>query len=119
MSKHAFPHDFRSGPSFTDWDPSKWIIVLLNRFGLAYGLRRARAGDVQEAANHMLQKRETPDTTAVEEWQGDVWSRTQLNNYVASKVGVCVVIVDGFAVDVTAYCREHVCHGPLCLTIKS
>lgn len=91
-----------------DWDPSKWIIIILNWFGLAYGLRRARDGDVQEAANHMLRKREAPDTIVIEEWQGDVWSRTQLNEYVTSKAGICVVVIEGFAVDVTAYCREHV-----------
>ncbi|KAI0695641.1 hypothetical protein BC835DRAFT_1346080 [Cytidiella melzeri] len=50
---HAFPHDFRSGPALLDWDPSKWIILLLYYSGLASGLRRARKEDQEDALAHM------------------------------------------------------------------
>ncbi|MBW0495987.1 hypothetical protein O181_035702 [Austropuccinia psidii MF-1] len=29
---HVFPKDYRNGPSWSDWDPTKWIIYLLYRF---------------------------------------------------------------------------------------
>jgi len=53
---HAFPHDFRSGPSKFDWDPSKWIIFALHNLGLAYGLKRAREKDIQIALKWMSSK---------------------------------------------------------------
>ncbi|KAK7062724.1 hypothetical protein VNI00_000212 [Paramarasmius palmivorus] len=53
---HAFPHDYRSGPSATAWDPSKWIILLLHRFGLVRGLRTARETDMKEALVYMSHK---------------------------------------------------------------
>ena len=55
-SQHSFPHDFRSGPSPLDWDPSKWAIMLLHSLGLASGLRRARVEEISAAREHMLQK---------------------------------------------------------------
>lgn len=29
---HVFPKDYRNGPAYFDWDPSKWIIYLLHRY---------------------------------------------------------------------------------------
>ncbi|KAI0785365.1 fatty acid desaturase-domain-containing protein [Irpex lacteus] len=57
---HTFPHDFRSGPLLLDWDPSKWIILLLHRAGLASGLRRARKADLAGALSHMAQQETDP-----------------------------------------------------------
>jgi stearoyl-CoA desaturase (delta-9 desaturase) len=37
---HAFPGDYRNGVAKLAWDPSKWVIWLFSRTGLAWGLRR-------------------------------------------------------------------------------
>lgn len=37
---HRFPSDYRNGVRWYDWDPSKWVIALWERLGLARGLRR-------------------------------------------------------------------------------
>jgi stearoyl-CoA desaturase (delta-9 desaturase) len=37
---HRFQADYRNGPVWYAWDPSKWIIFGLSRLGLAHGLIR-------------------------------------------------------------------------------
>lgn len=108
LLKHAFPHDFRSGPSSVDWDPSKWIILALYKLGLVTSLRRARNGDLKEAIEYMRRK-ETLGVVDVEAdtWNGEVWNTGQVKEYV-EKLGKCVVIIDGFVVDVTSYLGDHV-----------
>ncbi|KAF9469839.1 hypothetical protein BDZ94DRAFT_33794 [Collybia nuda] len=106
---HAFPHDFRSGPSLTDWDPSKWIIIALHHFGLVTGLRRARKDDVIEATDYMHEKSRhgAPYSHDIGLWEGQVWTSQQLGEYTRAKPGRCIVLIDGYAVDVTKYLREH------------
>jgi stearoyl-CoA desaturase (delta-9 desaturase) len=38
---HMYPSDYRNGPKWYDFDPSKWLIYGLHLFGLASGLRTA------------------------------------------------------------------------------
>jgi len=38
---HSFQADYRNGPRLYNWDPSKWLIWLLARVGLASNLRRS------------------------------------------------------------------------------
>lgn len=108
--QHAFPHDFRSGPSLTDWDPSKWIILTLHRLGFATGLRRARSDDIIEATKYMREKSMCgvlpPEGGDL--WEGRVWTNGQLDEYIKARPGRCVVLIDGYAVDVTNYLGEHV-----------
>ena len=37
---HTFEADYRNGVRWFHWDPSKWLIFTLSRFGLAHDLRR-------------------------------------------------------------------------------
>ncbi|KAF8167389.1 hypothetical protein B0H34DRAFT_681705 [Crassisporium funariophilum] len=105
---HAFPHDFRSGPSYIDWDPSKWIILALHELGLVTSLRRARHEDLTEAIHYMQQKDALGAMEAEKDpWQGAVWNVNQVKSYVQEKTGRCVVLIDGFAVDATTYLAEH------------
>lgn len=109
---HAFPHDFRSGPFPTDWDPSKWIILMLNRLGLATRLRRAKEQDLIEATEYMQLKTQHPHLASsldndTETWEGDIWNQSQLSEYISAKPGSCVIQIDGFAVDATKYLVEH------------
>ena len=38
---HRFEQDYRNGVRWYQWDPSKWIIALLGKTGLAWDLKRA------------------------------------------------------------------------------
>lgn len=98
-----------------DWDPSKWIILALNALGWVHGLRRAKQEDVREATHYMHQKysgdeqpKESSADETEDEWQGLVWGANELSEFKRDKPSSCLIILDGFVVDVTPYLREHV-----------
>ncbi|KAH9897743.1 hypothetical protein C8Q73DRAFT_640686 [Cubamyces lactineus] len=118
---HSFPHDFRSGPSALDWDPSKWVIMLLHSLGLVSDLRCAREEEIRTAREHMLRKEIAQahtdgqgagsDTASGseeerEDWQGPIWTAEQLADYACAN-DRCVILLDGYAVDATEYLAEH------------
>lgn len=39
---HTFARDYRNGPEWYNFDPSKWLIYTLSRVGLTYNLQRQR-----------------------------------------------------------------------------
>ncbi|KAF9055874.1 hypothetical protein BJ165DRAFT_1554855 [Panaeolus papilionaceus] len=104
---HAFPHDFRSGPSIADWDPSKWIILGLHKLGLVTGLRRARPKDMVDALQYMRKKEAGKLEPERDFWECKTWNMDQIRMFAAEKTGRCVVLIDGYAVDVTSYLGEH------------
>ncbi|EIW86998.1 delta 9-fatty acid desaturase protein [Coniophora puteana RWD-64-598 SS2] len=109
--QHAFPHDYRSGPSSIDWDPSKWIINSLYRLGLVRGLRRARHEDIKEAKLYMHHKIHHHglfgQTDSEDGWDGTSWSLKDIDEYITKKPGSCIVIIDDFVVDASSYMGEH------------
>lgn len=110
--QHTFPHDYRSGPAISDWDPSKWIILTLTKLGVAWGLRRATPEDIAAARAHMLlhehdHKSAHRKIVEKEEWVGPTWTEAELKAY-AERNGACVLLIDGHAVDVTGYIKAHV-----------
>jgi stearoyl-CoA desaturase (Delta-9 desaturase) len=46
---HRFPSDYRNGVRWYHWDPSKWIIALLGRLGLAWDIRKVSDFRIIEA----------------------------------------------------------------------
>jgi stearoyl-CoA desaturase (delta-9 desaturase) len=46
---HKFPSDFRNGARWYQWDPTKWLIGILERAGLARNLRRTPRAVVEKA----------------------------------------------------------------------
>ena len=42
------------------------------------------------------------------EWDGDIWGKGALEEYVKNKPGRCLVLIRGFVVDATNYLSEHV-----------
>ncbi|KAH7916460.1 hypothetical protein BJ138DRAFT_1139789 [Hygrophoropsis aurantiaca] len=108
--QHAFPHDYRSGPSPLDWDPSKWIIDGLYKIGLVKGLRRARIEDIKEAKVYMHHKTRHGVSNVSDsdvEWEGNVWTMDEAHDHAKQKPGSCLVLIQGFIVDVTPYLGEH------------
>ncbi|PIL31352.1 hypothetical protein GSI_06050 [Ganoderma sinense ZZ0214-1] len=116
-----FPQDFRSGPSPFDWDPSKWAIMVLHYLGLASGLRRARVEEIHAARDYMIQKESWSNSSAPpsdatttpassdyesDQWDGECWTRQRVIEY-AQKHNRCVIVLGGYAVDVTRYLGEH------------
>lgn len=49
---HEFQYDYRNGVKPWQFDPTKWIIWTLSKFGLVCGLRRVPAAKVRAAERH-------------------------------------------------------------------
>jgi stearoyl-CoA desaturase (Delta-9 desaturase) len=93
-----------------DWDPSKWIILALHRLGLVTGLRCAQEEDIQMAKAFMDHKHGpvAHALTTHEEWKDIVWDKSQLEDYIQSPQKGCIILLDGYVLDVTGYMKEHV-----------
>ena len=108
--QHAFPYDYRSGPSRLDWDPSKWIIATHHCLGLVTSVRRAKPEDINEARFYMHRKihHGLPDSDSDNhQWFGEEWNCEQAKAYIAERPGACLLVIDGFFVNVSMYLGEH------------
>jgi stearoyl-CoA desaturase (delta-9 desaturase) len=54
---HIFAHDYRNGIRWYQWDPTKWLVATLARFGLATNLKRTPDFQIQRALLTMQFKR--------------------------------------------------------------
>ncbi|KAF7796574.1 hypothetical protein EIP86_007755 [Pleurotus ostreatoroseus] len=108
---HSFPHDFRSGPTLYEWDPSKWIILGLHYFSLATNLKRARQIDLDEAKRLMSAKQNgsarIEKDAANPRMNVPSWTMDEARAYAVANPGRCVLIVNDCCVDATAYLSEH------------
>lgn len=62
-------------------------------------------GDYDSEFSSMLSTSEEDDEDA---WTGEVWDEDRFRSFVTEKRSRCVVLIDGYAVDVTHYLGEHV-----------
>ena len=46
---HRFPADYRNGVQWYHWDPSKWLIHLLSKLGLAWDLKKVATDRIAQA----------------------------------------------------------------------
>ena len=54
---HKFPADFRNGVRWYQWDPTKWLILLLHRVGLARNLRKTPHAVIEKSRLHLVRER--------------------------------------------------------------
>ncbi|KAJ7856148.1 delta 9-fatty acid desaturase protein [Mycena leptocephala] len=88
---HTFLHDWRTDPHPWRWDPSKWVIFVFYWLGLVSHLRTVNEADMKEAMRPL--GGEPAEEDAIE--------------YVASRAGCCVMIIED---DVAPHLGYHV--GP-------
>jgi len=107
---HAFPRDYRNGIYWYDFDPTKWLIIISNFFGLASNLAMSDDNEIEKARLEVLQehvnkKRKTlkwgpnPETLpflTFEEFEKQV-KEQKLERFV----------VDGFVVEVKEFKSVH------------
>jgi stearoyl-CoA desaturase (Delta-9 desaturase) len=77
---------------------------------LAGSLRRAHEDDIKEAIIYMANKAHHGHNDSEDEddeaWV--IWGIEEVNQYIRSKPGTCVVLIHGFILDVTGYLGVHV-----------
>ncbi|TPX75106.1 hypothetical protein CcCBS67573_g03621 [Chytriomyces confervae] len=107
---HEFPKDYRNGIHPLDWDPTKWLIYLAARIGLASNLytypeneiNKARVTTMEALAREARKKLDwgpSVDSLPILSWNVESISQS---------VGHDVWIgLDGFVLDVRAFRSEH------------
>ncbi len=98
---HSFQADYRNGPRLYNWDPSKWLIWVLARLGLASHLRRSpldvTLGRMFEHARTSFASRLKAAGETIESWQASVGEA--MDDWQASAGET----VDGWQVSARAY----------------
>lgn len=85
---HAFPFSYRNGRHWYDYDLTKWVLLVLNRLGLAWGLRDVSENDILKIrAQTLHSKAQWPLQDAEER----VWTASELAN--ASDAGRLLMLV--------------------------
>ncbi|KAF7347563.1 Stearoyl-CoA desaturase [Mycena venus] len=77
--------------------------------GLVSGLRSVRDEDLKEAMQYMHHKdtHGVPPPQEDAPWDGETWDIQQAHEYIQSKPGRCLVVIEDYFVDVTSYLGEH------------
>ncbi|KAK2461446.1 hypothetical protein APHAL10511_005909 [Amanita phalloides] len=102
---HTFPFDYRSEPSWLAWDPSKWVINLLWYLGLVTGLRKAPDTEIEYAIRYMQTRRDNVNCNDGESLH--YWTTEEVFDYVAKDEKLCVLVINGYIIDVTNYLTTH------------
>jgi len=86
------------------------VIFGLEKLGFAWELRRAIPEDITAARVRMLAHghgyNDTPEGVDEEGWTGPTWTEKELNAYI-ERNDACVLLIDGYVVDVTKYVKTH------------
>jgi stearoyl-CoA desaturase (Delta-9 desaturase) len=101
---HSFPTDFRNGYRKTDWDPTKWLIYILHTITSQIpSLRRTPDSEVEKARQQVIiekssHQRQPPIRNL------PIVHTSQIQEFYKGKP---VIILEGYAVDVGAFAKEH------------
>ncbi|KAA8494402.1 Acyl-CoA desaturase [Porphyridium purpureum] len=68
---HEFPHDYRNGIQWYQYDPTKWIVRFLSWFGLTYELVRLPNNEIKKARVQVKQQ-ELDEIKQTIDWGVDV-----------------------------------------------
>lgn len=106
---HEFPNDWRNGIRWYDFDPTKWLIRFFSLFGLAFEMQEAPQYEISKGKLTMesksLQKRfhQLHGTTESTKLPSINWHEVRE----LCKSGRDIVVVDDYALDVTAFIPDH------------
>lgn len=98
---HEFAQDYRNGILKYDWDPTKWVIQILQRAGLAWNLLQTPEELIQKARENA----KSPKSSKSRKLALPVMTKTEMMAKI--KAGRLLIIIDGFVVDVEKYLTYH------------
>jgi stearoyl-CoA desaturase (Delta-9 desaturase) len=102
---HSFPSDFRNGFRKTDWDPTKWLIYLLHILTTQIpSVRRTPDSEVEKARQRVIIETSFRDLPPSQLGDLPVIRASQVRDRYDGKP---VIILEGYAVDVGAFTKEH------------
>lgn len=106
---HEFPKDYRNGVAWYDYDPTKWLIWVASKLGLASDLWITPRKDIEKARLLTLEKK-VAQSKEQYYWGPEVEDLPRIRQSDVDKLteaGRIVVIIDGLVYDVSEYLEEH------------
>jgi len=106
---HEFPHDYRNGVSWYQYDPTKWSIRLLSWFGLVSRLVRFPVNEMLKAKLQVKQqkldelKKQIDWGTPVDQLPVMTWE--EVNNLI--KKGRYLIVLDNQVLDTEQFLNQH------------
>ncbi|KAJ1987282.1 stearoyl-CoA 9-desaturase [Dimargaris cristalligena] len=107
---HQFPQDYRNAIKFYQYDPTKWLILVLSYLGLAYNLRTFPENEIRKGALMIKEKRLNEIKATIKYGP----PADKLPQYTRSEYETEVrdhgrqwLLVDGFIHDVAQFIPEH------------
>ncbi|KAL4995040.1 hypothetical protein BDV10DRAFT_196999 [Aspergillus recurvatus] len=105
---HEFPSDYRNAIEWWQYDPTKWMIWIWKRVGLAYDLKKFRANEIEKGRLQQMQKKVDARRAALdwgvplEELPVFSW-----DEFVAESTNRALVAIGGVIHDVSDFVKEH------------
>lgn len=95
---HTFANDYRNGVRWYQWDPTKWLIWTLNKFGLAHSLKRMDAYTIQkrlvmERKNLLMQRISTAWENQKEELEKQI---NEISESITNKINQFVQLMEKY-----------------------
>ncbi|KAI9274165.1 stearoyl-CoA desaturase [Sporodiniella umbellata] len=107
---HQFPQDYRNAIKYTQYDPTKWLIIVLSWFGLAYELKEFPANEVNKGIIFMKEKKIKAEKaklnygTPLKDLPVYTWDEFQSLVLNENKKWI---LMEGVLYDVKNFMREH------------
>ncbi|KAJ3191111.1 hypothetical protein HDU67_005998, partial [Dinochytrium kinnereticum] len=107
---HEFPKDYRNGLHPLDWDPTKWLIWISGRLGLAWDLYTVPENEIKKAMILTAEKKSNEIRDKVD-WGPDptllpTMTMTEMAKAV-SEDGKELMAIDGYVLDVSTFKDRH------------
>ncbi|KAH8765986.1 delta-9 fatty acid desaturase [Diaporthe sp. PMI_573] len=110
---HEFPSDYRNAIEWYQYDPTKWMIWLWKKVGLAYDLKQFRQNEIEKGRVQQLQKKLDQKRSKLD-WGVplDQLPIIEWDDFVAQSKGEgaekrALVTIAGVVHDVTDFIKEH------------
>ena len=112
---HSFPADYRNGVRWFEYDPTKWLIFLCSKVGLAYDLRRIPDSEILKSRLQVQQRRLDNSRLAINEalsnrpdFHGELPNMTwdDIESEVAEE-GAALVVIKGVVYDLAEFVDQH------------
>lgn len=110
---HEFPSDYRNAIEWYQYDPTKWMIWLWKKVGLAYDLKQFRQNEIEKGRVQQLQKKLDQKRSKLD-WGVPLdqlpiieWDDFVAQSKATDGTGRALVTIAGVVHDVTDFIKEH------------
>jgi len=106
---HEFPHDYRNGIRWYQYDPTKWIVRSLSWFGLTWDLVRFPNNEIAKARVQVKQE-ELDEMKKRIDWGLEIESLPTmdlLELQARAEKGEKVIVIDGMVYEISKFIGSH------------